>query len=103
MIYNPQEFLNQEQLLDNQVSRWVREKQALVTTQAPPSELKNRHRLIQQVNDKIQPYIEERRIDLYQRLDEQYEANRIQGLLGSREFSFCLFPEQSLRSIIPRD
>lgn len=102
-IYNPQEFLNQAQLLDNQVSRWVREKQALVATQAPPSELMNRHRSIQQVNDKIQPYIEERRNDLYQRLDEESEANRIQGLLGSREFSFCLFPEQSLRSIIPRD
>ena len=59
-----------------------------------------RHLEITRVNQALQPWLADQRTDLIQKrqaLDAQLKAERI---LSSREYAFCLFPEEPLRDLM---
>jgi hypothetical protein len=75
---------------------WIQQKLQAIQDAAAPNERRARHLRIEQANQELQPYLQRR----YQQLAEQREslraALRAAAVLDSREYSFCLFPEESL-------
>ena len=73
----------------------VAEKQKLVAqanSAAAMTDRKQRHDAIESVNQRLQPYLEGRRNELVSRREFFESRLRTSQILGSREFSFALFP-----------
>ncbi|MCO6458256.1 MAG: hypothetical protein J5I93_23365 [Pirellulaceae bacterium] len=91
--FHPETFLDEvpaaRPLIDRK-RRWLSE--------VPPrGQRRDWHAGIEQCNARLQPYLEQHRRQCQARGQQLLAALREQRLLGSREFSFCLFPEESLR------
>jgi hypothetical protein len=65
---------------------------------ASPSDQKGRerHQAIEQANVSLQPFVEPQRRRLLEERERLLDDLRKERLLGSREFSFCLFPRNDL-------
>ncbi len=63
-------------------------------------ERQERHLQIAHLNAEMQPFVEQQRVALQKQRVDLVEQARISRLLGSREFSFCLFPESTLRPLL---
>ncbi|HRX82346.1 MAG TPA: hypothetical protein P5307_24935, partial [Pirellulaceae bacterium] len=55
---------------------------------------------IAHLNDAMQPMVEQQRAKWFQDRDNLIEQQRTAKLLGSREYSLCLFPEATLRPLL---
>jgi hypothetical protein len=82
------------------VQALAEQKQAWIARQVPPEARKERHRAIESVNQALQPMVEPIRQQLRNELQDLKERLRVTSILASREFSFCLFPEANLRSML---
>ncbi len=60
----------------------------------PQDRMKERHQGIAQCNQKLQPFVEPQKTELARKIDEMKSQLKNNAVLISREFSFCLFPEQ---------
>ncbi|MEM8864823.1 MAG: hypothetical protein AAGF31_04685 [Planctomycetota bacterium] len=56
-----------------------------------------RHERIERANAALHPYVEDERDAVLARLDQLATEQQADAILGSREYSFCLFPEAYLR------
>lgn len=70
--------------------RWVR-------TLQTPANARARCREIRRVNQALQPWVEPERQRLLRQLEPIRAALRAETILSSREYSFCLYPEATLR------
>jgi hypothetical protein len=59
-----------------------------------------RYQRIAQLNDAMQPLVAQQRTELLRQREDLLKLSRIDKLLGSREYSFCLFPETRLRPLL---
>ena len=84
-------------MLDGSASRLIEEKCRLVQQEPPRSQRRARHQAIESINARLQPLVAEQRALLENERRRVGRLLREQSLLGSREFSFCLFPEQTLQ------
>lgn len=101
MEYNPQRHLAAP--LPPDVSRWVHEKeQWIARSPATSAERKERFRVLRSLNERLRPLLSEQERSLRRELAckrRQLEANAI---LQRRDYAFCLFPEEKLRSFAER-
>lgn len=80
--------------------RWVKEKRRWVTTPQTVENARQRCAAIRQANEALQPFVAGQRAML---LAERYRltaALRANAILESREYSFCLYPEATLRPFL---
>jgi len=94
--FNPQRYL----ISTPEAASLVGAKQRLIATQPPPDRPRERHLQITQLNDAMQPMVEQQRTKLLRERSKLIEQARIDKTLGSREYSFCLFPEAILRPLL---
>lgn len=94
--FNPQRHVGE--LAEGQ--RLSRAKMELVTRPVAPDRRRERHLEIAQLNSQLQPFVESLRKSL--RIEQEHLKQRLrhEKTLGSREYSFVLFPEQSLRPFL---
>ncbi len=99
LVFHPEKHLRDDQLADPFVKSFVTQKQHWVATQPPRGQRLDRHRAISSANEQLQPFVEETRKKLLgdrPDIEKQLVDNQV---FASREYSFCLFPHESL---VPR-
>jgi hypothetical protein len=80
--------------------RLVQRKRELLSCIPPRGTKRAWHEELVGINAAMQPFVAEQRADLEQRLAEAKEQHRMWRLLGSREFSFCLFSQRDLPRLL---
>lgn len=93
--YNPQRHVP----LDETTRPLVAEKQRWIENGAP-RQRRQRHRAIEQVNAALRPFVAARRQELLTKQAEYRRSLQREQVLGSREYSFCLYPEDALRKFL---
>jgi hypothetical protein len=77
------------------------EKRAWIARPIPSGQRKQRHRAIEGINLALQPEVEPIRRQVQRELRELKDKLRGTQVLASREYSFCLFPAEMLRTTLP--
>jgi len=95
LTFHPERFLAGEQA----ASELIAAKQRWIATH-DATHAKRRHDEITRINRALQPLVAARRTDAEARSVALTERLRAEKLLGSREYAFCLFPEETLRSLL---
>ena len=96
--FHPERFISETESSENQVSRWILQKKIWIEHHDLAVQRQARHLKITEANRKMQPLLQEKTIALEQELQKVRTLLRAHERLGSREFSFVLFPESQLRS-----
>jgi len=76
------------------VDTWVLQKKQWVKTAKTPANASHRHRKIVAANQALQPWLESRRKKTEAQLATTLTQIRANQLLESREYPFCLFPQE---------
>jgi hypothetical protein len=104
LTYHPERFVDPveqrrcERCSDPQ--HWIDRKRHWIATPKTHQNARERHEAIHSANLGLQPWLTDRRAKLLsdiERLDQQVRADAV---LSSREYSFCLYPEQQLREFL---
>jgi hypothetical protein len=95
--YHPEAHLGNGAVADSQVSRWVSEKREWIEQRVPRGQRLARHLGIARANAALQPYVEEKRRHVEHAVGETIAQWRVKQLLGSREWSLCLYRADELR------
>ncbi len=91
LVYHPERAADAS---DPRVAKLVADKRKLIESIPPPGHRRQWQRQIEAVNQELQALVEaNRQLLLTERQNLQRELAR-QRIIGSREFSFCLFPDQ---------
>jgi hypothetical protein len=85
-----------------EASPHVEAKRRWLSADPPAPSLRERHQAIANANAALQPFVEPLRRRLEQERQERLHALQKERLLGSREFSFCLFPQDELPALLHR-
>ena len=96
MYFQPDQFVEptrESSSLADAKCRWI-------NTQLPRGSRKQRHLEITRINESLRPMVEAQRQQLLLEQQRLLTSCRSEGLLGSREYSFCLFPEKTLQALL---
>ncbi|MFV2068658.1 MAG: hypothetical protein ACC645_16935 [Pirellulales bacterium] len=77
--------------------KWIDAKQQWLTRPRTFENARSRHAGIARANRELQPLVEDLRRRTFAELDRARAAERAHGVLSSREYAFCLYPEANLR------
>lgn len=88
--FHPEAHLEQN---SQQVEEIVASKASWIAQQPPRGRRLERHRAIEACNLRLQPFVQKQRELLEGNLSNLQAQLRNSQILGSREFSFCLFPQ----------
>jgi hypothetical protein len=80
--------------------RSIEVKRHWIATLKSPDNAPIRHQAISAANLALQPWVADRRDKLREELERLGQQARAEAILGSREFSFCLYPESLLRDFL---
>jgi hypothetical protein len=83
-----------------ETARLIEEKRAWIARDLPRGQRGERHRNIERINLALQSLLAGRSERLGEELTETIAQLRQHQPLASREFSFCLFPEATLRPLL---
>jgi hypothetical protein len=99
LIYHPETFVRETAALngDKTAAALVAEKQRWIDTLATNDNAYERWKSLNRVNGDLQPWVAARRQQLLDQLAGAQRALRHDKVLGSREYGFCLFPEDYLQ------
>ncbi len=101
--YHPEEHLDPNHWDQLQHQAWAAEKRQWFGCEcATSAELKRRHDRFEALNQSLQPGVVEKQRQLENELELVRKEVRIRQLLGSREYSACLFPAEMLREEMTR-
>ena len=92
--YHPENSLS----LDNDSERWISQKRRWINIPKTLENASERHEAIDQANLGMQPQIEFIREKILAAINQEEKRDRLAEVLDSREYSFCLFPEEDIRS-----
>jgi hypothetical protein len=81
-------------------SRLAAAKQRWIETAPPRDQRRQRHRQIELVNQALQPLVAQRREQLLAERRLLASALRKKSVFASREYSFCLFPQETLQPLL---
>jgi hypothetical protein len=76
----------------------VAEKRRWITQAVQPHERRARHEAMERINRALSALLQDRRAQLLSERNELHALWRKQTILNSREYAFCLFPAESLRT-----
>lgn len=99
LTYHPERFLREKIPNESAADLYAR-KQQLCSSIPPRGERKSWHDELTALNHAMQPLVAPLREQANQQLAELDRRHRHTRLLGSREFSFCLFPSDFLRPLL---
>ena len=103
LLYHPEDHLDPTHPSHMQHQTWAADKRLwLERDKVPSQDLKQRHDCLVALNQKMQPGVVEKRRQLQSEIEWVKKEVRIGQLLGSREFSACLFPSELLREELTR-
>ncbi len=110
LTYHPEKFVDSTaQRVDGQdadPTPLIAAKTRLIQTAPTPETARTRCRAIREVNERLQPWVAQRRRQLQERQAAVATALRAETVLGWREYGFCLYPEQTLQEffvgLLPR-
>ena len=80
----------------HEARRLIGSKRKWINTDLPRGRRRQRHEEICRANESLQPFVSEKRRDLENQQRNLESKLRTQAVLSSREYSFCLFPEEFL-------
>jgi hypothetical protein len=80
------------------ISQVVASKEFWISQQLPKGQRRTRHEHITQANEDLQPFVAPKRNELLVERARLVDAWRNHRVLASREYAFCLLPEEPLRS-----
>jgi hypothetical protein len=75
----------------------IAEKRRLIETAQTVENAKGRCRSIRAINERLQPWLADFRSHHESRRESAVEEARRDKILSSREYAFCLFPEETIR------
>jgi hypothetical protein len=78
------------------VEKLIEEKWQWINTAITPESAAHRYRRIREINQALQPFVEDERQRLLQLLNETREKLKIKHILAARDWAFCLYPEEQL-------
>lgn len=99
LTYHPERWLNGS-ADDPQVQSLVGMKRRWIDTEPSIENARARCRAIREVNAALQPWVSDRREHLQREREIVAGALPGEALLSSREYAFCLYPEESLRRLL---
>jgi len=97
--FHPERYLT-GRLNDPAIRDTVTAKQRWITTSVTRENARIRCRAIREANEALQPHLAERRADLIARRDFIDVTLPSATLLNSREYAFCLYPADPLKSLL---
>ena len=102
--YNPQRHVDRTEAsrqgeLDK-MEQLVKSKQRWVQTAQTHENARERHQEIIRVNASLQPWVAGKRSELIARQEKIAADLRTEAILSSREYAFCLYPEEILRDFL---
>ena len=85
----------------SQVAQFIAEKETLLAiVQAGETPTATWHQQLAQINQQLQAFTANSREQLKKQRQKLESAAKYRSLLGSREFSFCLFPQKTLSPLL---
>jgi hypothetical protein len=99
MTYHPERFLDgmSGQSEENSPATLVAEKLGWLETPQTRENAKQRCRSIRDINQRLQPWLADLRLDLQKQRELAVAESRKNRIFNSREYSFCLYPEDTIR------
>jgi hypothetical protein len=80
--------------------RSIEVKRHWIATPKTPDNAAVRHSAISSANRALQPWVADRREKMRDEIEHLGRQARGEAILGSREYSFCLYPESLLRDFL---
>jgi hypothetical protein len=94
LVWNPQRHLQRDAALVT----WAAEKKVWIgAATATRAQRQERYRRLRDINERLQPLVASQQADVHRRLAEAERLARSHDVNSSREYAFCLFPENTLR------
>jgi hypothetical protein len=104
LTYHPERLLNglsdETQDAPDEVRTLVDSKRRWIETPQTVENAKTRCRAIRDVNQSLQPWLDDLRRRLLERRRHAVKQEQARRILSWREYGFCLYPEESLREFI---
>lgn len=101
--YHPERYLNgQPRALDPEATQLVSEKRRWVEMRPARGNGRTRRGEIEQLNQKLRRLVEDQREQLLRERERLRGLLRCESILASRQYAFCLFPEEQLRGPLCR-
>jgi hypothetical protein len=104
LTYHPEKYLPAEFLLGGSAiagaAALVEEKQRWIRAPVTRENAYARWNSLRRINDELQPWVAQRRQEVLELQSQMQRALRHEKVLGSREYSFCLYPETYLREFL---
>lgn len=94
LTYHPEKHVSSP---NGKADQFVANKRKWIATPKTPSNAAERHRAIVSANESLQPWVADQREALLARQQDAVQELRASTILDSREYAFCLFPENELR------
>jgi hypothetical protein len=103
LIYHPEKHVDWSDVPPARradIEALIAEKQKWIATPQTRDNAKRRCQAIRRVNEALQPWLNPQRQRLEQQRQRLADTLRAEQLLASREYAFCLYPEETLRSFL---
>ncbi|MFV1964796.1 MAG: hypothetical protein ACC628_05195 [Pirellulaceae bacterium] len=94
--FNPQRHVP----LNSQTEPWLAAKQQWIADEGPAVDRRSRHGEMVRINEGLQPFVAKQRHQLLRQRAEYVSQIGRDRVLGTREYAFCLFPEETLRDLL---
>ena len=102
--YNPQRHVDRTEASKqgelDKIDQLVQSKLRWVQTAQTPENAQKRHQEITRVNASLQPWVAGKRSELIAQQEKTASALHTEAILSSREYAFCLYPEETLRDFL---
>jgi hypothetical protein len=102
--FHPEVYLDPQLLSEQQngsgAAHWANEKRQWIGKTVAHQDARRRCHAIREANQQLQPNVAERRAELVARGELLSAQLRAEAVLSSREYGFCLYPEQTLRDFL---
>ena len=85
---------------DKNTQALIAEKHKWIHTNLPRGQRLSRHRGIETANVELQRFVSDQRSALQEQRQRALQQVRREQVLGSREYAFCLFPEETLQPLL---
>jgi hypothetical protein len=105
LTYHPERFFlddvfEQPRDMPSEVQMLVNSKRQWIATPQTIENAKTRCRAIRDVNESMQPWLEKSRRRLLDSREKAARQEQSERILSWREYGFCLYPEETLRSFL---
>jgi len=102
--FNPDRHLKVDDVADSDRRRSaedaIEQKRRWIRTAKTPENAAHRHHKIVAANEALQPFVEPQRNELQQQGEQIHARLRAEAILASREYAFCLHPQETLSNLI---